>query len=48
MILFSKFRLIVEYSKTEVFHFNRSQGSFNPLPLDLSLIEGPILYSKEL
>ena len=47
-ILFSKFRLIVKHSKTEVFYFNRSQGSFNPPPLDLSLIEGPILCSKEL
>jgi len=47
MILFSKFGLIVEYLKTEVFHFNRSQGSFNPSSLDLSPIGEPILYSKK-
>ena len=28
--LFERFSLIVEYSKTEVFYFNRLQGSFNP------------------
>ena len=38
-----KFGLIVKYSKTEVFHFNRSQGIFNPPPLDLSSIGGTIL-----
>jgi len=34
--LLSKFRLIVEHSKTEVFHFTRLQGSFNPPLLNLS------------
>ena len=29
--LLSKFGLIVKHSKTEVFHFSRSHGSFNPL-----------------
>ena len=46
--LFLKFRLIVEHSKTEVFHFTRSQGIFNPPPLDLSPIGGLILCPKEL
>ena len=46
--LLSKFGLIMEYRKTEVFHFSRSQEAFNPLPLDLSTLEGPILLSKEL
>jgi len=44
--LLLQFGLLVEHSKTEVFHFTRSQGVFNPSPLDLSSIEGSILYSK--
>jgi len=39
--LLKKFGLIVEYSKTKVFHFNRSQGVFNPLLLTFSLLEAP-------
>ena len=31
--LLDKFGLVIEYSKTEVFHFSRSHGPFNPLPL---------------
>ena len=41
--LLEKFGLIVEHSKTEVFHFNRSQGIFNPPSLDISPIRGIIL-----
>ena len=41
--LLDSFSLIIEYSKTEIFHFNRSQDVFNPPPLDLSLLGGPIL-----
>jgi len=41
--LLEKFSLIVEHSKTEVFHFNRSQGIFNPPSLDLSPIGDTIL-----
>ena len=44
--LLVKFGLMIEHSKTEVFHFNRSHGSFNPSSLDLSSIGGPILYPK--
>ena len=44
--LLSKFSLIVEHSKTEVFHFNRLQESFNPPSLNLSSIGGPILCPK--
>ena len=44
--LFGKFRLTMEHRKTEVFHFSRSQGVFNPLLLNLTPLEGPILYSK--
>jgi len=46
--LLDKFGLIVEHSKTDIFHFNRSHGVFNPLPLDLSSIGGPILKPKDL
>ena len=46
--LLSKFELIVEHLKTEVFHFTRSQETFNPPPLNLSPIGGPILHPKEL
>ena len=45
--LLDSFDLVIEHSKTEIFHFSRSQGFFNPPPLDLSPIEGPILWSKD-
>ena len=38
--------LNIEHSKTEMFHFNRSHRTFNPSLLDLLLLEGPILHSK--
>ena len=41
--LLEKFSLVVEHSKTEIFHFNRSYGSFNPSYLNLSLLGGNIL-----
>jgi len=44
--LLDKFSLIVEHSKTEVFHFNRSHSPFNPPPLNLSSIGGSVLTSK--
>ena len=44
--LLNKFGLVVEYSKTEVFHFSRLHGPFNPLSLDLSPLGGPTLTSK--
>ena len=44
--LLEKFGLIVEHSKTEVFHFNRSQGIFNPPLLNLFPIGGTILQPK--
>jgi len=44
--LLIKFSLMIEHSKTEVFHFNRPHGLFNPPPLNLSLIGGPILCPK--
>ena len=42
-----KFGLSIEYSKTEMFHFNRSYGTFNPSPLDLLPLGGPILCLKK-
>ena len=45
--LLDKFGFIIEHLKTEVFHFNRSHGFFNPPQLDLSPIGGPILHLKE-
>ena len=44
--LLEKFGLVVEHSKTEIFHFNRSHGAFNPPPLNLSLLEGKVLLSS--
>ena len=41
--LLDSFGLVIEHSKTEIFHFSRSQGVFNPPPLDLSPLGGPIL-----
>ena len=45
--LLNSFGLVIEHSKTEIFHFSRSQGVFNPPPLNLSPIGGPILRSKD-
>ena len=44
--LLDKFSLIVEHSKIEVFHFSRSHGLINPLPLDLLPLGRPILSPK--
>jgi len=43
--LLMKFELVVEYGKTEVFHFSRSHKAFNPL-LDLIPIGDPVLLPK--
>jgi len=45
--LLEKFGLIVEHSKTEIFHFNRSQGVFNPPSLDLTPLGGSILWPND-
>jgi len=44
--LLDKFGLNIEHSKTEMFHFNRSHGMFNPPPLDLLPLGEPILHPK--
>jgi len=41
--LLKKFGLVVKHSKTEIFHFNRSHGTFNPPSLDLFPLGGNIL-----
>ena len=41
------FKLVIEHKKSEVFYFSRSYGNFEPFPLDLSTIKGPILQLKD-
>ena len=45
--LLDKFGLIIEHSKTETFHFNRTHRVFNLPLLNLSPFGGPILYPKD-
>jgi len=45
--LLSEFSLLAEHSKTKIFHFSRLHRVFNPPPLNLSTIGGPILYPKD-
>ena len=42
-----KYSLIIEYKKTNVFHFTRFHGTFNPSSLNLIPIGGPSLLLKE-
>jgi len=44
--LLTKFSLLVKHLKTEVFHFSRLRGIFNPFPLNLSPLGGPNLSPK--
>ena len=44
--LLINFSLVIEYGKTEIFHFNRSHGIFEPPPLDLTLLGSPFLCPK--
>ena len=46
--LLEKFSLVVKHSKTKIFHFNRSQGTFNLPLLDLSSLGGSILCPNNL
>ena len=44
--LLNRFSFKLEHRKTEVFYFLRSTGLFNPSPLNISLLGGPILQLK--
>ena len=45
--LLTDFGLVIEHGKTEIFHFTRSHGEFNPPSLDLSPLGGPVLHPKD-
>jgi len=45
--LLTDFGLVIEHGKTEIFHFTRSHGEFNPPPLDLSPLGSPVLRPKD-
>ena len=45
--LLMKCSLIVEHGKTDIFHFSRSHSLFNPPPLNLSPLGGPVLLPKD-
>ena len=45
--LLDNFGLVIKHMKTDIFHFNRLHGIFNPPPLDLLPIGGPILHPKD-
>jgi len=45
--LLTDFGLVIEHDKTEIFHFTRSHGEFNPPSLNLSPLGGPVLCSKD-
>jgi len=47
-LLLNQFGLIVEHRKTEIFHFSRSHGIFNPSALDLSQTSSLILQPKDI
>ena len=46
-LLLEQFGFVIEYEKTEVFHFSRSHRAFNPPSLDLTSLGSPILHPKE-
>jgi len=46
--LLTDFGLVIEHGKTEIFHFNRLHRVFNPPPLNLSPLGGPILCPKNI
>ena len=45
--LLSKFGLIIKHGKTNIFHFSRAYGVFNPPSLNLSSIGSPLLLPKD-
>ena len=46
--LLTKYGLVIEHRKTNIFHFSRSHGSFNPPLLDLSPLGGLVLLPKDI
>ena len=48
LFLLIRYGLVIEHAKTDIFHFSRSHGVFNPPPLNLSALGGPILLLKEI
>jgi len=46
--LLDRFGLTLKHGKTEVFYFSRLHGAFEPPPLDLSSIRGPVLHPKNM
>ena len=42
-----KYGLIIKHRKTDAFYFTRPHGTFNPPPLNLTPIGGPLLFPKE-
>ena len=46
--LLTKCVLIVEYEKTDVFHFSKSHRAFNPPPLDLFFLGSSVLLPKDI
>ena len=42
-----KYGLIIKHGKTDVFYFTRSHRTYNPPPLDLTPIGGPLLLLKK-
>jgi len=45
--LLTRCGLIVEYEKTDIFHFSRFHRAFNPPPLDLSTLRAPFYSLKK-
>jgi len=45
--LFRQFSLVIEYNKSELFHFSRFSKNFNSSPLDLRPLRGTILKQKD-
>ena len=45
--LFDQFGLVIEYRKTEVFHFSRLYRVFDLFSLNLSCLAGLVLYPKD-
>ena len=45
---FNQFGLVIEYDKSEIFHFSRSTKNINLPLLDLRLIEGVLLRLKDI